>query len=584
MRLSRSIECLLLSALCIAFTECSDRHSAVTIRLIATSDTHGCIFADDCLDGSERMGSLAKFSTFIKGERSKNRNVIYLDAGDILQGSIELYHDKTAQFVRDNLPAKAFNLLGCDAAVMGNHDLAAGSQTYSGFIRSIQFPLLCANLRYPDSQYFLPPYTIIEKQGVKIAVLGLITPSVDFTIPEDLMGELKVSDPVETARYWVPVLKEREKADVVVGLFHSGYNGGRVASDGSLENVVCSILDKVPGFDVIVYGHDHVSRCLKMADCQGDSVLLVNPGPYAQKAAAATLTVQMGKDGASVSSTGQLVDITTQKPDSKFVSALSGWHNDVVQYADSVIGTSAIPLEVNAALWRDVSVLDLVHSTQMRFMGAQVSLTAPVPTVLTVPAGPFKVRDMFRLYQFENNMVSVLLTGSQIKDVLEYSAGLFYNTVGKGTDHLLKLKKDPVSGKMVPENPASSFLTASGIDYTIDVTKPEGNRVRIVSMSNGEKFDADKQYRTTINTYLYSGTESVLLKATGMTASEMKKRFQASASADIRYYILTKFAVNAEVDKAVKIDKYNNWKLVPERTVDGYLSKDTIDFELITIK
>ena len=191
---------------------------------------------------------------------------------------------------------------------------------------------------------------------------------------------------------------------------------------------------------------------------------------------------------------------------------------------------------------------------------------------------------MFRLYQFENNMVSVLLTGSQIKDVLEYSAGLFYNTVGKGTDHLLKLKKDPVSGKMVPENPASSFLTASGIDYTIDVTKPEGNRVRIVSMSNGEKFDADKQYRTTINTYLYSGTESVLLKATGMTASEMKKRFQASASADIRYYILTKFAVNAEVDKAVKIDKYNNWKLVPERTVDGYLSKDTIDFELITIK
>lgn len=568
-------------ALSLVCTNCTDNHSPVSIRIIATTDVHGQIFADDCLDGSERTSSLARFSTFLKRERSRNSNVIYLDAGDILQGSIELYHDRTAQFLRDNLAAKAYNLLGCDAAAMGNHDLAVGAQAYAGFIKSIKFPLLSANLRYPDSQWFLPPYTIIERQGIKVAVLGLITQSVDYSIPDDVMGELKVSDPVEMARYWVPVLKEREKADVIVGLFHSGFESGLVATGYQSGNITRSMLDKVPGFDVIVYGHDHEPRCLKVTDCQGDSVLLLNPGPYAAKAAVATLTVQHGSDGVEVKTTGELVDITSETPDRKFVDALSGWHRDVVQYADSVIGASAIPLQINAALWRDVSAMDLVHSSQMRYMGAEVSLTAPVPAVLNIPAGDIKVRDVLNLYRYENNMVSVLLTGSEIRDALEYSAGLFYNTVGKGTEHLLKLKTDSLTGNKVPEVVSSSFLTAAGIDYTIDVTKPAGKRVTILSMSDGTKFENDRKYRTTINNYLYSGSESVLIKATGLSENEMSKRFQASATADIRYYMLTKFAVNAEVNKAVKTDRYDNWRLVPQKTVNSYLSKDTIDFMLI---
>lgn len=580
MKLSRSIYSIFI-VFCIVLTGCTGRRGPVSIRLIATTDVHGRIFADDCLDKSERSSSLARFSTFLKRERSRNSNVIYLDAGDILQGSIELYHDRTAQFLRDNLAAKAYNLLGCDAAVIGNHDLASGVQAYAGFIKSIKFPLLCANLRYPDSQWFLPPYTIIEKQGIKVAVLGLITSSVSYSIPADIMGDLKVTDPVEMARYWVPVLKEREEADVIVGLFHSGFDRDRMPSNYPSGDFVRSILDKVPGFDVILFGHDHEPRCLKLTDCEGDTVLLVNPGPYAAKAAAATLTVQPGKEGVKVSVSGELVDITQETPDKRFTDALSEWHHDVVQYADSVIGASARPLEINAALWRDVSVMDLVHSSQMRFMGAQVSLTAPVPAVFDMPAGNVKVRDVLNLYQYENNMVSVLLTGSEIRDVLEYSVGLFYNTVENGTEHLLKLKTDSRTGARIPENESSAFITAAGIDYTIDVTKPIGKRVTIHSMSNGTRFESDREYRTTINSFLYSGDESVLIKATGLSEKEMSRRFQASATADIRYYLLTKFAVNAEEDKAVNVDGYYNWKLVPQNTVNAFLAKDTVGFRLI---
>lgn len=580
MRITGAIKCLLLTALCVVISGCSERRGVVSIRFVATTDVHGRFFADNCLDGSERKGSLAKFSTFLKEQRAEYSNVIYLDAGDILQGSVEMYHDVTAQFVRSNLPAQAYNLLGCDAVAMGNHDLSVGAQTYARLLQSIKCPVLGANLRYPDSGWFLPPYEIIERQGVKVAVLGLITPLVKYSIPRDMMGELSVSDPIESARYWVPVLKE--KADVIVGLVHSGLDGGRAVSDFPGENIVTDILAKVSGFDFIIYGHDHVPACLKMVDCQGDSVLLINPGPYAEKAAVVTLDVDFSKgDSPSVHSTGELVDITSEKPDPKYVAALSDWHDDVACYADSVIGRLSAPLEINAALWRSVSAIDMVHSIQMRFMGAEVSLTAPVSTALTIPAGDFKVRDAFRLYQFDNNMVSVLLKGSEIREVLEYSAGLFYNTVGKGTDQLLKLKKESGTDKMIPETAASAYISAAGIDYTIDVSKPRGKRVRIISMSDGTGFDEDRMYRTTINTYLYAGAESALLKATGLSDREISRRLQSSAGADIRYYILTRFAMNAENKKPVDVKRYDNWKLIPERIVAGCLSRDTIAFSLI---
>lgn len=581
MRISGTIKCLFLTALCVVISGCSERRGVVSIKVVATTDVHGRFFADNCLDGSERKGSLAKISTFLKEQREKNDNVIYLDAGDILQGSVEMYHDVTAQFVRPNLPAQAYNLLRCDAVTMGNHDLSAGAQTYARLMQSIKCPVLSANLRYPDSGWFLPPYEIIERHGVRIAVLGLITPVVKYSIPRDMMGDLNVSDPIERARYWVPVLKE--EADVVVGLFHSGLDGGRTVSGYSGENIVSGILAEVPGFDVIVYGHDHIPACMKMADCQGDSVLLINPGPYAEKAAVVTLDIDFSNgDTPAVRSAGELVDMTSEKPDPEFSAALSGWHDDVTHYTDSVIGKLAVPLEVNPALWRSASAIDMIHSIQMRFMGAEVSLTAPVSTALTIPEGDFKIRDAFRLYQFDNNMVSVLLKGSEIRDVLEYSAGLFYNTIGKGTDHLLKLKPDDKTGNMIPATDASAYISAAGIDYTIDVSKPQGQRVRILSMSDGTKFDFDKSYRTTINTFLYSGSASVLLKATGLSDKEIQKRFQSSAGADIRYYILTKFEMNTEGKKAVDVKRYDNWKLVPEKAVDGYLSRDTINFSLIS--
>ena len=580
MKIVRSVAFAFL--LCFLLTGCSEQRGVKTFRIIATTDVHGRIFDKNCIDGSERPGSLAKLSTFLKKQRKENKNVIYLDAGDILQGSIEMYQDVTAQFDRKSLAAEAYNILGCDAMAFGNHDLAVGAQSYDFFFRGISFPVLGSNVCYMDYGDFLPACRIIEQNGVRIAVLGMTTPVVRYSVPYDKISEIDFRDIAETAKYIISILREKKKADVIIGLFHSGFDNGRMDEEGVYENAVRRVVSEIPGFDMIVYGHDHIPRCLKMADCNGDSVLLLNPGPYAKNAAVATLTVDFrNTDKPQILTSGYLEDITNEEPDKEFMQKLSGWYSDVSNYSDSVVGSISSSLEGRGVLWRESSAMDYIHSVQMAFNSAEISLASPVFSRTFIPAGEIRMRDLFSLYKFENTMVSLMLKGSEVRDVLEYSAGLYYNTVKNGSDNLLKTRIDAVSGRKMPETPSNYFITAAGIDYLVDITKPAGERVKVLSMSDGKPFDSDGYYRTTINSFLYGGTESALFKVEGLSRKSISKRLEVSSSADIRYYMITAFALKKEVGKEVDVRRVCNWKLVPEQIVAGCLAHDTIDFHVI---
>ena len=231
---------------------CSDK-GTVTVEVVATTDIHGYIFDHDCLSGEERKGSMAKLATFLKKERKANKNVIYLDAGDFMQGTVDVYQDVSAQFNRECLATESFNLLGCNAVVMGNHDFSVGALSYDRFYRTSTFPILGANVFYSRPGDFLPPYTVIEEKGVKIAVMGFTTPVISYSIPRD-RESVQTADIVESARYWLPKLKEKENPDVIIGLLHSGLENGRMDSEGLYENSALRLAREVPGFDLILFG------------------------------------------------------------------------------------------------------------------------------------------------------------------------------------------------------------------------------------------------------------------------------------------------------------------------------------------
>jgi len=562
MRQPRFLSCLFTVLICSVLSGCSG-DGTVTVRVVSTSDIHGRIFQEDCLTGQDREGSMAKLSTFLNGQRKEYRNVIYLDAGDMLQGSVDVFQDVTAQYDRPSLAAEAFNILGCYATVLGNHDFSVGVPSYDRFFRTIKCPVLGANVYYETPGDFLPPYRMYETKGVKIAILGMSTPLSNIQQPKD-RRELDVADMVETAKYWMPILKEKKEADVVIGLFHSGYDGGR-NEDGVTENAVRRILNEVPGFNLILYGHDHRARCLKTVDCNGDSVLLLNTGPFMTNAGVATISVTRG-DKLEVKVDGELVNITDQEPDRKFMKRLSGWFDDVKEYSDSVVGVLAQPLEANSVLWDRSTQMDFIHSIQMRFDGADVSLASPGSERLYFPAGDITIRDMFELYSSDNFMVSVMMKGSEIQKVLENSASQFYNTVSDGNGGLLKSRRRQLS----------NLVTAAGIRYEIDVTKPDGKRVSIISMSDGTPFDPDRMYRTTINAHQYFGTS--LPRLIGLTPAEFRSRLNSSSPADIRFYMITAIALSHETDQKYVVNRMTDWSLVPRDIVSDCLAKDTVNF------
>ena len=567
--------------LCAVLCSCAG-NGTKTICVVSTTDVHGCIFDEDLLVKTEREGSLAKIATLLKKERRENRNVVYLDCGDNLQGSVEVYQDGTAQYYRTNLSARAFNVLDCDAVTFGNHDLAVSPLSYEQFYNELgDIPALGGNVCFSSYGDYLPAYTIVKRAGIRMGILGLVTPKVNNSIPADRLDGLSVLDPVKAAQLYVPYLKDEEKVDLVIGLMHTGYVEGDEYEDGTCENAISRILGQVPGFDLIIYGHDHEAACFKAVDCSGDSVLVMNAGPYARNAAVAMLTVKSGKDGTKVSTQGELVDVSGLKPDKCFMFRLRGWYKDVRHYSDSIIGTVSEPLECNGALWRPTTMVDFMHRMQMGFFGAQVSLATPVSSKTFIPAGDINISDIFNVYKYENTMVSVMLEGSEIKDVLEYSANRYYEDLGTNPAHLLKLSTSSGSDVNYPALDASGFVSAAGIRYVIDVTKPYGERVEILSMSDGKPFEPDRMYRTTINSYLYSGSGSAVLNAIGFSKKNLASRLNCSSEADIRFYMLSYLALARESGRVANPGHVSNWKLVPDNVVNGYLETDTLNFKLI---
>lgn len=565
---------------CIVLASCGQRHGVVNLSIVATSDTHGQIFDIDAVNGSHRKGSMAKVASFLADKRNASDNVVYVDCGDALQGSIEAYRDVTAEFFKPCLESQAYNLLGCKAVAMGNHDLIVGTNCYSRYFDDLDCPVLWGNLGFTGPGDYMPPYNVVTVNGVRVAFLGLTTPDVAYTIPSDIMIELNVYPMEQAARKWISVLREQEKADVIVGLLHAGIEmpmGDTVASHP--EDLPLKLVQSVPGFDLVIYGHDHQACVRRVADANGDSLWLANPGAYCRTALTADITMDFSESkNPKPSICVSIEDMTSYKPDKEFTESLSDRWDDVCAYADSSLGVLGEPIDAGGFLWRETSALDYLHSFQMNHIAAEISLISCVQDTAVIGPGPIAIRDMFRIYPFDNNMVSIMLKGSEVRNILEYSADRYYNTCNPshGDMRLLKI----ADAGTVPTDPANRFLTAAGIKYEVDVTKPFGRRVMIRSMADGTPFDEEKFYRTTITSFLFSGTESILPVATRISGKELQRRINVTSHNDIRYSMITQAALTNESGGELHIGHCTDWKLVPADVVSRCLAQDTVMMNL----
>lgn len=531
----------------------------VTLKLIETSDVHGCYFPYDFIRNKPMKGSLARVSSYVKEQREKYENVILMDNGDILQGQPVAYYYNYMDTISEHVCAAMLNYMKYDVGTMGNHDVETGHAVYDRWVRQCNFPVLGANIvDNKTGKPYLPPYQIIEKEGVKIAILGMITPAIPSWLPEQLWSGLHFEDMEDCARKWVKIIREKENPDVLVGLFHAGPEGNKL--DNVVENGSGNVAKSVPGFDVVFMGHDHTRRYEKVVNVEGDSVLLIDPANMSKVVSEVTFTIKK-QDGKVVSKQveGKLVNMDGYAPDADFLNIFSGAYETTMDFVSRNIGRIEHTISSKEAFFGPSAFVDLIHQLQLDITGADISFCAPLSAYAEIKKGDICVSDMFNLYKYENLLYTMKLTGKEIKDFLEMSYALWTNQMQSPDDHLMLLnEEDNGFGRF--KNPSFNFDSAAGIIYTVDVTKPQGEKIRIERMANGEPFDLNKTYRVAVNSYRGNGGGDLLTKGAGIPKTELAKRIVYSTDKDLRYYLMKRI----EEVKVLDPKPLNQWKFIPE--------------------
>ncbi len=573
MRKIKLIRILWLLPLLFLFISCAET-STKSISILETTDLHGVILPYDYIEKETLDVSLASTFTYVKQMRATKDVTVLLDNGDNLQGQPEIYYYNFIDTVSPHLGAEVMNYMGYDAGTVGNHDVEAGHAVYDRLVKDYNFPLLAANaVSTKTGEPYFKPFHIIIRNGIKIAVFGLVTPAIPTWLPEELYEGMEFKDMVETAKKWMPVIMN-EKPDLVVGLFHSGWDGSREqykTSDKMNENGSAAVAYNVPGFDIIFNGHDHRVANEKFINSEGDTILILNGGSRSEKIAQADIVLSSkkikGKKSRKI--TGQIINVADYKPDREFIEKFSSQHKTVDEYVNREIGNSSATISSRDAYFGPSAFVDMIHSIQLEITGADLSFAAPLSFDVSIAKGPITVGDMFKLYRFENFLYTMSMTGEEIQKYLEYSYSEWLNTMNSPDDLFLKLRtgKDgkPVltDGKAWFRNQSYNFDSASGINYVVDVSKPEGSRVTISGFSDGKPFERNKNYKVAVNSYRGNGGGGHFTEGAGIDKNELRSRVLTSTDRDLRYYFLK----SIEDKKTVNQVPVKNWKIIPEKWV-----------------
>jgi 2',3'-cyclic-nucleotide 2'-phosphodiesterase/3'-nucleotidase len=574
MKVSKTLIYVLMLSLVIA--SCSQKPAEVTIDVIQSTDIHGTLFPYDFIEQKEMSNSLASVYTYVKEVRSNNPDgVVLLDNGDYLQGQPTVYYYNFEDTVSSHLGADIFNFMQYDAAVVGNHDIETGHSVYDRFRQEIKMPYLAANaINTKTGEPYFDAYTIIERQGIKIAVLGMITPGIPNWLPESLWSGIEFADMIETAKKWVPIIQENENPDLIIGLFHAGVDHTYNNAEGSTylnENATKLVAEQVPGFDIVMAGHDHKKYNEKVVNINGDTVILLDPRSHARAVASVRIQFTYHKKEKKYHKTihPSIVDVEQYAPDSLFMAQFAEPFNKVKTYVSRQIGTFSHHIDSKDAYFGNSAFIDLIHKVQLEVSQADISFTSPLSFRTRINQGPVYVSDLFKLYKYENLLYTMQLSGNEIDSYLEFSYGLWFNQMKSTNDHLIKMEKND-EGYYRLSNQYYNFSSASGIDYLVDVSKPEGKRVKILGFTNGTTFYSDSTYSVAINSYRGNGGGGHLTEGAGISADELRKRLVNSTPYDLRYYLMKWI----EKEQTIDAVKASNWRIIPEDYFENGKRKD----------
>lgn len=566
----------------LTFSPMAAKTKTVNLRIIQTSDVHGSFFPYDFINRKAKEGTLARVSTYVNSLRKTyGSNLILLDNGDILQGQPTCYWCNYIQPELPNVAAQVINFMGYDAEAVGNHDVETGHNVYDKWIKEVKCPMLGANIiDTKTGKPYVKPYTIINREGLKIAVLGMLTPAIPNWLNEKLWQDMRFEEMTMSARKWVKYLQDNEKPDIIIGLFHSGKSGG-IVTDKYEENASMRIAQEVAGFDMILFGHDHRLFEGKVKGPDGTDVLLLDPSSNAHYVADAQITAVMnektvgGKRQYKLTKKvidGNLTKVDGMDVDKTFISHFQNDIDSVSNFVNRRIGTFTKDVYTRDCYFGSAPLTDLIHKLQLDITGADVSLNAPLTFDECIKAGDIHVSDLFNLYKYENQIYAMRMTGKEIRKHLEMSYDQWVNTMKSPEDHIMQLDSTEKNGqeRYTFKNLSFNFDSAAGINYTVDVTKPDGEKVTITGFTDGRPFKEDEWYKVAVNSYRGNGGGELLTRGAGIPHDELNSRVVYESEHDQRFYLMKAI----EKAGAIVPTANDNWHFVPEDWTKAALKRD----------
>jgi 2',3'-cyclic-nucleotide 2'-phosphodiesterase/3'-nucleotidase len=515
----------------------------VQIVVLGTTDQHGNIFPVDYYTDKRDNRGLAKLATLIKRVRKESPNVLLIDSGDTIQGTpLEYYHNKKNNNPPDPMML-GMNALEYDLMTVGNHEYNFGLKVLEKARSEAKFPWLSANTynKGTAETHYLP-YIVKEVEGVRVGILGLTTSGVPtWDNPPNYAG-LEFHEPLLEAKKWVPILRGKERADVVVIAMHMGLeedlrtgeiNPGQVKN----ENQAIAITRQVPGVDLIFMGHTH--RDVPSLVING--VLLTQANYWGRHLARADLYLEnVGNKWRIYARSARTIPVDDKvDADEEILKLGEPYNRETQAWLSREIGESAVDLSAEQAPFRDTAILDLIQRVQLEAGKAQVSMAAVFNPQARIAKGPVTVRNIAGLYVYENTLVVIEVSGQQIKDALEHSAK-YFRPYEPG-----KSPADLVDEKI----PTYNYDIAEGVTYELNISKPIGQRIEKLEYQGKPVLPAQK-FRLATNNYRVNG-------GGGYTMYKGAPVVYRS-SEEIRELIIDW----VERHKTIPTEPTNNWKIV----------------------
>jgi 2',3'-cyclic-nucleotide 2'-phosphodiesterase/3'-nucleotidase len=547
-----------------------------SLTVLSTNDAHGTWFDSTYVDNRTRP-SLMAVKYYVDSVRTADGagNVLLIDAGDCLQGDNAPYYFNYVDTETPHLFPRLVKYMGYDAVAVGNHDIETGHPVYDRVAADLKkngVDFLAANaIRNDNGKPYFKPYKIVRKGGLKVAVLGYTNANMRAWLTEELWSGMHFEPIVNVIQADVDRIRAQEKPDVMVVVMHSGTGNG----DGSmLESEGLDAFRMVKGVDFVLASHDH--RPFVEAN---DSCAFLNAGSHSRNVAEGKLRLTV-KDRKVVSKSyeAKTIPVQADKADADMKAFFQKDYEAVKAFTLKEVGILNTDLWTRDAYRGMCDYMNLIHTLSLGCKPAEISFAAPLTFNGRVGAGIIRYNDLFTIYPYENQLFVVKMTGEEIRNYLEHSYDKWINTIAQADDRLLKIDaRDDARTQQQRwsfTNRSYNFDSAAGINYTVDVTKPFGERVAIASMADGSAFDPAKEYNVAMTSYRASGGGN-LMKETGVDTDNIDERV-VGRYPEIRNILYDYLLENGSIDPEVIGNPavIGHWEFIPAELVKPAMDRD----------